>query len=226
MSGGAGGSILAMILSLKANKAILPKRKSYRELKELYDTAHKNRQLKYGKADPEYLKSIRIELIKERKKELTERIIIIILSLFIGFAFVSIPLFWLNSENVSEMDIFPESTSETIMKEKVHAYKMFINSGDHHFLHHEYTLVVNNYEAALNIFDDDVNIKYNFAIILYHSCLDSNLYCQKAIESFTAIINDTTTFALKKRSDIFMHLQDFEKAEKDLLTIEKLRMNN
>jgi tetratricopeptide (TPR) repeat protein len=226
MSGGAGGSILAMILSLKANKAILPKRKSYRELRELYDTAHKNRHLKYGKADPEYLKSIRTELIKERKKELAKRIIIIILSLLIGFVLVSIPLFWLNSENVSEMVLFPESTTETLNKEKIHAYKMFINFGDHHFLHHEYTLAVTNYEAALKIFDDDINIKYNFAIILYHSCLDSSLYCHKAIESFSTIINDTSTFALKMRSDIFMHLQDFEKAEKDLFTIEKLRMNN
>jgi hypothetical protein len=96
MPGGAGGSILAMIQSLKFNKSQLTKRKSYKDIRKLYNSSYKRKNLRYKEADPEYLKTARIQIIKEQKRDFIKRILIICISIVIAFGIVFIILLSMN----------------------------------------------------------------------------------------------------------------------------------
>lgn len=228
MSGGAGGSILAMIQSLKFNKSLLPKRKSYKDLRKLYDSAYKGKNLSYKKADPEYLKIIRAQVIKDQKWEFVKRIFIICISIAIAFVLVFVFLFSMNIPSFTTYKYDLEYHTEKLIKEKNQAFLMFVNYGDNHFSHHEYTLAINNYESALRISQNNIHVKYKLSTILYYSCLDSNRYCNKAVNALTEIISktDTAIYSLERRSKVYIHLGEFEKAEADLLILDKYEMNN
>ncbi len=118
-----------------------------------------------------------------------------------------------------------EYPSEKFKKEKTDAFLMFVNYGDNHFLHHEYTLAIKNYESALRISHNNIHVKYKLSTIFYFSCLDSNRYCSEAVNALTDIISksDTTIYAIERRSEIYMHLGEYDKAEADLLVLDKLK---
>jgi len=224
MPGGAGGSIQAMIQSLRFNKSQITKRKTFKDIRELYDTAYNKRNLSFRKADPAYLKLIREEVIKDQKREYIKRLLIIGLSLILAFVLVLVFLF---SMNISSFRLYKydlEGRAEKLIKEKNQAFIMFVNYGDNHFLHHEYTLAIKNYESALKMSHDNIHVKYKLSTIFYFSCLDSNRYCSEAVNTLTDIISikDTAVFALERRSKVYIHIGEFDKAEADLRTLEKL----
>lgn len=221
MSGGAGGSIQAMIQSLRFNKSQLTKRKSFKDIRALYNRAYTKRNLSYKKADPAYLKTIREELIKDQKREYIKRLLIIGFSLILAFVLVIAFLF---SMNISSFTSVP-SDIEQYKKEKNQAFLMFVNYGDNHFSHHEYTLAINNYESALRINQDNIYVKYKMSTILYFCCLDSNRYCSKTVDVLTDIISktDTAIYTLERRSEVYIHLGEYEKAEADLMKLEKMK---
>ncbi len=225
MPGGAGGSIQAMIQSLRFNKSQITKRKSFKDIRELYNSAYKKRNLSYKRADPSYLKAIREEVIKDQKREYIKRLIIIGFSLILAFVFVLVFLFSMNISSFTSSKYNLEYHSEKFKKEKTDAFLMFVNYGDNHFSHHEYTLAIQNYESALKISHDNIHVKYKLSTIFYFSCLDSNRYCNKAVNVLTDIISktDTAIFTLERRSKVYMHLGDYEKAEVDLLVLDKLK---
>lgn len=218
MSGGAGGSILAMILSLKNNKVILPKRKSFREIRKVYYKSTSDHQLYNKKSDPELLRTIRIQLIQERKKEITKRIFTICLSIFIATVLFFIPFILIKKFGRTEKPGPLQNSYMNYEKERYQAFEMFITYGDIHFRHKEYTLAIKNYKSALKSSPHKFYTKYYIAIIYYHACLDSNIYCQEAITSLSGIINesDTSQYALKLRSEVYMHLGEYTKADNDL----------
>lgn len=225
MPGGAGGSIQAMIQSLKFNKSQLTKRKSYKDIKELYNSAYKKRNLSYKKADSAYLKTIREEVIKDQKREYIKRLLIIGISLILAFVLVLVFLFSMNISSFTANKNDLEHYSEKLKKEKNQAFFMFVNYGDNHLSHHEYTLAINNYESALQINPDNIHVKHKLSTILCISCLDSNLYCSEAINALTDIIakTDTAIYALERRIEVYMHLGEYEKAEVDLLVLDNLK---
>lgn len=222
MSGGAGGSILAMILSLKNNKALMPKRKSFKELREVYKSAGEHHELKYKKGDPQYIKTLRNQLIKEQRFWFIKRISIISVSLIVVIALFYIPLFVLTYDGIP---IYQEkSMYEKQKKEKREAYEMFINYGDQHFRFKEYTLAIRNHQSAVKSSPNKLLTKYNLAIIYYYACLDSSIYCNEAVQTLSEFIcvSDTSSHALKLRSEVFMHLGEYRKAEADIIELEKL----
>lgn len=223
MSGGAGGSILAMILSLKNNKTILPKRKSYREIRKIYYNSTSTQQLFNKKSDPKLLEAIRIQLKKERKVEITKRIFIICLSIVIAIGLFYIPFILIKNIGSTEKQRPLQNSYINYQKERFQAFEMFITYGDYHFGHKEYTLAIKNYKSALKSSPYMFHTKYDLAIIYYHACLDSSIYCQEAISSLSGIINesDTSQYALKLRSEVYMHLGEYTKAENDLNMIEE-----
>ena len=223
MSGGAGGSILAMILSLKNNKAILPRRKSFREIREIYSSSTSNHKLFNKKSDPEFLKVLRGQLIKERKLEITKRILLICFSIVVAVALFYIPFILISNfgQTVSQKSV--ESSTINKKNEKYKAYEMFVNYGDHHFEHKEYNEAILNYKSALELSTNKKQTYNKLAIIYYYACLDGNIYCHEAITSLTGIMNetDTSTYTLKLRSEVYMHLGEYTKAENDLKLIEE-----
>jgi hypothetical protein len=221
MTGGAGGSILAMILSLKNNKAILPRRKSFKEIREIYNTSARNLPNLEKKSDPEFLNSLRIKLIRKRKKEITRRIVIIIISIFLSILLV-LGGFWIFT--YIEVPKYDNSLKYTnFRKEKYEAYKMFVYYGDYHFGHKAYSKAIYNYELALAVSPFKTRTKFNLTMIYSFACLDSSIYCKQAIDMLSEFIeeSDTAVYALKLRSDIYMHLNEFEKADRDLNLLDR-----
>lgn len=217
MPGGAGGSILAMILSLKNNKAILPKRKSFKEIREAYTGSKYQYHLNKKKSDPEFLKKLREQLIKERRKDLTKRIVYICLSIVVVMALLYIPLLIIKNTALSENQKAIDNYTR-IKKEKYKAYEMFVYYGDYHFNRKEYDDAIKNYKFALKLSPNKDQTYYDLATIYYFACLDSNIYCQEAITILSGIIDetDTSNYALKLRSEVLIHMGEYEKAESDL----------
>ncbi len=202
MPGGAGGTIQAMIQSLRFNKSQLTKRKSYKEIRKLYNRNYKYNELIFKKADPVYLKTIRNEIIKDQRREFIKRIIVIGLSIMLVFGIISIILFSMNVRSFTASYFDSVHYKETLKKEKNKAFIMFVNYGDNYFSHHDYTLAINSYESALRLNQDNIHVKYKLSTILYYSCLDSNRYCSKAVNVLTEIISksDTAIYALEEEA--------------------------
>jgi len=225
MSGGAGGSILAMILSLKNNKAILPRRKSFREIREIYTSSTYNHKLFNKKSDPEFLKALRKQLIVERRKELLKRLSIICISVILAIGLFIIPLLIFKQFGNTSTQGSGENYIKKRELEKINTYKMAVYYGDNHFKYKEYTSAIYNYKLALKFSPDKSQTYYKLVTIYYYACLDSNIYCDEAITSLTGIINetDTSTYTLKLRSEVYMHLGEYTKAENDLNSIEGIK---
>lgn len=223
MSGGAGGSILAMIISLKNNKAILPKRKSFRDIREIYTNSVSHYQLNKKKSDPEFLKILRKQLIKERRLDFTKRIVLICFSIAIAITLFYIPFLVIKNIGFTFNQKSVEESTTNRKKEIYKNYKMALYYGNNHFKHKEYTLAIRNYKLALKFSPNKYQTYYDLATIYYFACLDSNIYCQEAITILSGIIDETDTslYALKLRSEILMHTSEFEKAESDLNIIDR-----
>ena len=230
MPGGAGGSILAMILSLKNNKAILPRRKSFKEIREVYTGTKYDYQLNKTKSDSEFLKTLRKQLIRERRLEFAKRIVLICVSIVIFIALFYFPFIVIKKYGTSYSQKSVEEYNNR-EKDKQKAYRMFIYYGNYHLNHKEYTRAIRSYKSALKISPDQYETYYNLATIYYFACLDSNIYCSEAVTILSGIIDETDTsmYALKLRSDLFIHIEEYEKAETDLNIInrnkEKSRLN-
>lgn len=222
MPGGAGGSILAMILSLKNNKAILPKRKSLKEIREIYSNNANHPQLFNKKSDPAFLEELRKQLIKERRVDIIKRIVLICFSIAVLIALFYIPFLVIHNIGLKKNQEIIENYKRS-KKEKYRAYEMFIYYGDYHFNHKEYSDAIKNYKFALKTSPNKFQSYYELATIYCFACLDSNMYCQEAITFLTGTIEktDTSTYALKLWSEVYMHLGEYSKAENDLERIEE-----
>ena len=88
MSG--GGSIAAMVASMKENRAMLKKKRFFKQHPKAGDidfSEHIEHKLHYEKASEEQLKKIRDEVSKEQRKITAKRLVILLVS-FIFTAFV------------------------------------------------------------------------------------------------------------------------------------------
>jgi hypothetical protein len=82
-SGGVTGS---MIHSLKQNKALRLKRKSLKDLRDIYHSDdHIKKNPKFKKASSEEMKAFKLKLEKEKKLNLKKKMIVISVLAVIGF---------------------------------------------------------------------------------------------------------------------------------------------
>ncbi len=92
MAGGGAGHMLQMVQQLRANRALLGKRKSFKDLREDYLKYAKRIHIDYKKASPEQLKLVRAQIKMHKEKELFKLLVAgaitgtIILGLFLYFA--------------------------------------------------------------------------------------------------------------------------------------------
>jgi tetratricopeptide (TPR) repeat protein len=218
MSGGAGGSILSMIISLKNNKMLLGKRRSHKEIREQYRSKLIQHKKNYQHADPLVIKKIRKELIRERKKETIKRYVILAVSLVAVFIILTFIL--INTYN------FPDSkpAEQDIIDSKIRDFNIFMNYGDYRFQNKEYEQAIVEYQQALKIFPNDYNANIALANLYFTICVQKDSLCTVALKTYNSLLMkfDTSAFLLSKRADLLIHLGDFEKASSDLDRIMKL----
>ena len=82
---GGGGSIAGMIASLKANKALLGRRRSYFEAKKDYLRAVKGMKITYKQATKEELNAVKIKIRNQQK--IDRRKVLIVTSIIVPLVF-------------------------------------------------------------------------------------------------------------------------------------------
>jgi tetratricopeptide (TPR) repeat protein len=223
MSGGAGGSILSMIISLKNNNALLSKRKSIREIRKNYRTELDKRKLSYHEADEQFLKELRLELIRQRKKETIA--LYVQLSIFLTILFITIAavLIFVPQYSKSSKLASPERIKQDSMRSAETGFKYMLLYGDYRFRSKDYDQAIHEYQQALHIHPDDYYAQFQLARVYSAICVERDSLCEEALHTFQMLLlkYDTSTLIRTERANLYMHLGDFDKASKDLDWINK-----
>lgn len=184
--GGFGGSVLAMIQSLKNNKKLLRGRNGffrkelrYSELKEYYKDSLT--PIPKGKTPTkEKLEEIRIKLKKERKESLFWNIAIAS-AVTLNILFFS--FLYINSISVKKT-IRPNNSGIhfDVELERTEHFEEKLNRGISQFENKEYFLAIGNFENALRYNHSDSLTNHYLALSYFRMCLYKKLLCDKAQE--------------------------------------------
>lgn len=168
---GWGGSAMAMIQSIKNNKALLGKRYTYFDTKKEYLRAAKGLKISYQKATKEELRQVRVKIRKQKKAERVRVIIVlcIILPLIILGVNKSIGLF---AEEVTK--------EEVVIKEKdIKKYQFHIDDGDYMISKGKWNNAIFQYTRASEIFPNEYDVQYRLALAYTYKCQHTNEGCER-----------------------------------------------
>ncbi|MCB2219739.1 MAG: tetratricopeptide repeat protein [Bacteroidetes bacterium] len=218
MSGGAGGSILSMIISLKNNNALLSKRKSFRDIRRNYKTQLDKRKLAYHEADEQFLKELRLELIRQRKKETIALYIQLSVSLILLFIILAGVLIFIPQSSKTPVQVDQEKITRDSIRSSEFGFKYMLSYGDYRFRSKDYRQAIHEYRQALNIHPEDFYAQFQLARVYAAVCIEQDSLCDVAIQTLHSLVlkYDTSALIRTERANLFMHLGDFDKASVDL----------
>jgi len=208
MSGGGGGSILAMIQTLRNNKALLGKRKSYFKRSSNYTVYNKTYRKKlnsFGNRKPlseEEVDKVRkkFQLIKRRNNRITASLFTIA-ALIIGYGFYSI---------LSQKHSFQKSKERinTVIysKLKPQPYRDQMKLGILKMKEKDYFMASGNFKKALIHQPNDLMAEYFLTKAYYSLCITKGQACEiaktKVIENRNKFPNEYRFQYLEKRLDV------------------------
>jgi len=227
MPGGAGGSITAMILSLKNNKALLRKRKNFRDLRAEQVAELDKRKLSFKHADEKYLKELRQDLLREHKRVMIALyfklgLVLTIIFLLIAGIFILIP----KTTNHKEPVRTARNHDDTV-RMFASAYKYMIRYGEYRYNAKEYKEAIHELNQALELFPGDYHASLLLSKVYTAMCKEEDTLCNDAIATLNFVIakNDTSVEALEVRANLLIHLGDFTSASNDFDKISLLQNN-
>lgn len=156
MPGGAGGSILSMIISLKNNRALLRKRKNFRDIRADYIAELDKRKLTFKQADKKYLKELREELRIERKKEARALYAKVGIAGVLVFAIIFGTWILIPGPAPKRAENFVKVLSaKDSLRIKKSGYKYMISYGTYRYKVKDYNEAIHEYKGALELFPQD-----------------------------------------------------------------------
>ncbi len=179
---GGEGSISAMITTLRNNKNLLRGRKgffrrelSYSEIRDYYKTPKLN--LRKGNLDQDYLRKVRAQILKDRRKTRWIQITVISVtlifvgSIFYALASLSFPVDSRKNSSVSQKQIENQNTID---------HQEMLVLGLENLRDGKYFFAVGNFENALQIKPDDLETKILYTESLCLLCSTNDQFCDKA----------------------------------------------
>lgn len=166
-----GGSVAAMIQSLKANKALLGKRYTYFDAKKDYLRATKGMKITYQKATKEELRQVK-EKIRKQKKTERRRVTIVLCLMAPLIIFGTIKATGLFTKDVTKEKV-------VIKKEDVKKYQYHIKEGDYRISKAEWNNAIFQYSRASEIFPKEYDVQYRLALAYTYKCQHTNEECAK-----------------------------------------------
>jgi len=180
VSGGAGGSILSMIISLKNNRMLLSKRKSFKEIRKSYEDHLTHRQLKFKEADPAMLKELRLEIIKSGEKDALKLWIILALVLIVTSTLLIFLFFYVDTADVNKDAFSMDQYISNREKKKRTNFNLFIYYGSYRYNAREYLAAAKEYKQALRIFPEGFKAQLGFANTYAALCIERDTLCELA----------------------------------------------
>jgi hypothetical protein len=178
---GWGGSVQAMITSLRNNKNLLPKRKS------LYEK-DKRKNINYSiseglncdiVATEEQLLEIRTRIQKRNKRKKILNSLIITISVM-----VVLYLSYLNSQK----EVLIQSPEiETIINEQ-EVYLNYIKYGDTWVEDKKWKAAIYSYQKAVDLAPDDYYAQYRLALAFSYHCAYEKFNCEEGIQLLNELI--------------------------------------
>ncbi len=169
---GGFGSINHMIVTLRNNKNLLPKRWSYFKpnnyqiIKNEFYKATGN-EFNIQKATPEQLQKIRNGIIQKRKKEARQFAIVICITLpLICFGIYKA----FNNFDFGFPKLEEKMSKANIEKSNKDQYMFYINDGDNWISKRNYYNAAFQYKKALGLFPGDFEANYRLALAYSYRC--------------------------------------------------------
>ncbi|MGB0888579.1 MAG: hypothetical protein ACPGSL_10685 [Vicingaceae bacterium] len=157
-----GGSVAAMIQSLKNNKALLGKRYTYFDAKKDYLIAYKGLEISNRRATPEQLKAIKALIRKQKKAErLRVTIALCIISPFIIFG---------TYKFIKSLDSEVAQHEVVVKKKNVDKYLFHIDDGDYMLSKGKWNNAIFQYTRASEIFPNEYDAQYRLALAYSYKC--------------------------------------------------------
>jgi len=167
-----GGSVAAMIATLKNNKMMLGERYTYFDAKKSYLRATKGMKITYRKATKEELALVRKKIKQQRKQ--AQIVAVVILSMVIPIVFFGAYKFIVSLNESHKLN------EQIITKEHTKKYQFFISDGDLMFQKRKWNNAIFQYTRALEVFPNEFDAQYRLAQAYTYKCQLENEGCFKA----------------------------------------------
>lgn len=179
-----GGSVQAMITSLRNNKNLLPKRKSLYDKDKLKNV---NYTISEGlncdiEATEEQLLEIRTRIQKRNKlKKIINSVIISVAVL------IALYLSYLNSQKQVIIQT-PKVETETKTTEQV--YLNYIKYGDTWLEDKKWKAAIHNFQKAVELAPNDYHSQYRLALAFAYHCANENSNCNEGNQLLNELISN------------------------------------
>tara|TARA_B100000809_G_scaffold62501_1_gene59274 strand:+ start:2556 stop:3227 length:672 start_codon:yes stop_codon:yes gene_type:complete len=205
---GGSGSALAMIQSIKDNRALLGRRRSYFKAKIEAQQAAEKLNITYGKATPEQLRLIRRKLKKQRFfLRFRVFVLLLLLSPFFGYMV-------LNMWEIIEEEI-PRTEGQVLIE-----YYSKIKKGDEYFKKKQIDFAMEMYRHADRLRRETYVVDYRQALASTYKCLLYNKGCGSASGQINYLYrNDSTNMDVIKLNRLLVNAYNFNNQE-SLVSIE------
>jgi hypothetical protein len=167
-----GGSVAAMIQSLKNNKALLGKRYTYFDAKKDYLRATHGMKITYQKATKEELRFVR-EKIKKQKRLDRIRVIIVLSIICPLLIYGTYKITTSFDEEIKEQKIIRK-------KKDIEKYQFHINDGDYMISKGKWNNAIFQYTRASEIFPNEYDVQYRLTLAYTYKCQYTNEECTKS----------------------------------------------
>lgn len=181
---GWGGSVQTMINTLKANKALLKRRKKLFEREPQYGKI-KRRYTKASEAlrnaelpNEEVLSQIRQKLKKDRKRE----VLIKSLSAFLVTFFTLVLCYSFYRNLTYKQELKHTQSLKTQQDRRLRAYRENMQIGKNQMQNHDYFFAVGSFSQALRSLPNDSLAEYQLAYAYCMLCKTKSKGCDKANE--------------------------------------------
>ena len=167
-----GGSVLGMIQSLKANKALLGKRYTIYDARKDFSIAAKGLKISNQKATPEQIRNIK-DVIRKQKRVADIRLTIALSIIF--------PLIIFGAYQFSTMLRSDVKHANMVVKNRsIEKYKFHINDGDKMISEGKWNNAIFQYTRASEIFPNEYDAQYRLALAYTYKCKYTNDACGKS----------------------------------------------
>ena len=191
---GGGGSIAGMIISLRNNSKLLRKHSMFKKESSFLSFGEEHLKTTKGKintkkATSNELKKIREVILKNKRTNIRNFIIVFIVVIPIIFLFVK---FTTESVESGKFNPYAMQTDNWEAKEikKRKSYLFYITDGDKYIKEKHWKNAIFQYNKALNLFPSQNEAKYRLALAYSYSCTNDNLNCKKGLQLTTTFLKD------------------------------------
>lgn len=184
MLGGGAGTILDMIMRLRANKNLLRRRSLFKKNKSFFDedkddfkTPHT--ELIFKTISEEELENIKRQNAAHRRS--SRRKMIFVYLVFAPFAFYAAVMAYqaIQKDYSLEKKIEQEKVEQEA-KVREENYEYFLKDGDKWLYQNHYRNAIYQYKKALEVMPSDFTAKFHLATAYAYSCQVDQIFCYEA----------------------------------------------